>query len=307
MADPHELYTVDPDGPAVPSGLPLVAAITGFTDAGSTVSQVSDYLLEALESRHVLSFDYDQLLDYRARRPTFYFDQDHFTDYVPPRLDLHLVDDELGQPFLLLSGYEPDFQWERFTTAVMGLVEQYKVSTTTWINSIPMPVPHTRALGFTISGNRAELTEAFSVWRPHSQVPGNAMHLLEYRLQQKNHPVASFVLLVPHYLADTEYPTAAIAAVEGIGSATGLILPTDDLRDEERGYLQKVEEQVAGNAELQRLVQMLEERHDDYMQNSPLRQSFTDEDGELPSADEIAAELEKFLASRRGAEDEPEA
>jgi hypothetical protein len=50
-------------------------------------------------------------------------------------------------------------------------------------------------------------------------------------------------------------------------------------------------------------VGTLEERHDSYMLDNPLRSPLTDEDGELPSADDLAAELENFLAIRRNDED----
>src|SRR5690606_31227364 len=181
------------------------------------------------------------------------------------------------RPFLLLTGYEPDFRWEAFTSAVMELVEIFQVADTTWIHAIPMPTPHTRSLGVTVSGNRSDLVESYSVWRPRTQVPGTALHLLEYRLQESNHPTAGFVLLVPHYLADTEYPIAAVAAVESISAATGLIFPTDELREEGREFVQKVEEQVAGNSELERLVRTLEERHDSYMEENPLPSPLVDE------------------------------
>ena len=114
----------------------------------------------------VATFDADELLDYRARRPIIFFQGDHLTDYRPPRLSLDLARDEIGQQFLLLTGYEPDFQWERFTAAVLGLIDALEVSSTTWVNSIPMPVPHTRPIGVTVSGNRTDLIEAMSIWRP---------------------------------------------------------------------------------------------------------------------------------------------
>ena len=299
MRDPAGLYELNDAIGEVPTGLPLVAGLTGFADAGGAVSQFSEYLLTTLEHRVVATFDSDQLLDYRARRPTIYFDQDHLTGYQPAELKLYLVEDELGTRFLLLTGYEPDFQWERFTSAVLQLLDRFEVSTTTWVHAIPMPVPHTRPIGVTVSGNRADLIESLSVWRPHTQVPANALHLVEYRLQQLAHPTAGFVLLIPHYLADTEYPLAALSALESVSAATGLIFPTDRLREEGRDFLARVEDQVQGNAELQKLVATLEERHDSYMEDNPLRSPLTDVDGEVPSADAIAAELEKFLAGRR--------
>jgi hypothetical protein len=298
MADADGLYEIDTDIGEVPTGLPLVAGLTGFSDAGSGVSQVSEYLLSTLSHRDVLRFDTDTLLDYRARRPTIYFDQDHLADYRPARLALYLAHDEIGQPFLLLTGFEPDFRWEAFTAAVLGIVDRYRISTTTWVHSIPMPVPHTRDINVTVSGNRTELIDALSVWKPHTQVPANALHLVEHRLHA-GHPVAGFVLLVPHYLADTEFPLAAVAALESISAATGLIFPTDRLREEGRDFVGRIDEQVAGNQELARLVTTLEERYDSYMEDTPLKSPLTDEDGALPTADEIAAELEKFLARRR--------
>jgi len=305
MRDPAGLYDLSIDVSDVPTGLHLVAGLTGFADAGSAVTQLSEYLLDTLDTEIVASFDSDALLDYRARRPLVYFDHDHLADYTPATLNLYLATDEVGQPFLLLTGYEPDFQWERFTAAVLQLVDAFQVKTTTWVHAIPMPVPHTRPIGVTVSGNRSELIESMSVWKPQTQVPANALHLIEYRLQELDHPIAGFVLLIPHYLADTEFPAAAVTALESVSAATGLIFPTDRLREEGREFIAKIDGQVETNQELGKLVVNLEERHDSYMLDNPLRSPLTDIDGELPSADSIAAELENFLALRRTGDDDP--
>ncbi|MFT6534149.1 MAG: hypothetical protein ACJAS7_000171 [Alpinimonas sp.] len=287
----------------VPRGLKLVAGLTGFADSGSAVTQFTEYILDTMDSEVVAVFDNDSLLDYRARRPTIYFDQDHLTGFEPPVLKLYLVRDELLRPFLFLTGYEPDFRWESFSKTVIELVNTFGIISTTWVHAIPMPVPHTRPLGVTVSGNRAELIDSMSVWRPHTQVPANAMHLVEYRLQEAHHDVAGFVLLIPHYLADTEFPVAALSALESIAAATGILFPTDRLRGEGRDFLAKIDEQVDNNGELSKLVHTLEERYDSYMKENGLRSPLTDSEGELPSADEIAAELQEFLAHRRRSEE----
>ena len=304
MRNPADLYSVVAAESEVPSGLSLVIGLTGFVDSGGAVAQVAQYLLDELEHRDVLVFDNDELLDYRARRPIMVFEETRITEYRRPSLAVRLAHDELGAPFLLLTGYEPDFQWERFVAAVVDIIERYEVANTTWVHAIPMPVPHTRDLGVTVSGNRDDLVEALSVWRPRTQVPGNVLHVLEHRLTESEHPTAGFVLLVPHYLADTEFPSAAVTALESITAATGLLFPTDRLREEGRDFLGRIEEQVEGNAELARLVGTLEERHDSYMEDNPLRSPLTDVDGELPTADAIAAELEKFLAHRQASDDD---
>lgn len=291
------------NAPDVARGLPLVVAMTGFTDAGSAVSGLIDYTREQLDPQPLLVFSNDALLDYRARRPVISFDEDHLTDVVAPRLELSLTRDALGQPFLLLSGYEPDFAWESFCDAVMDAAEQYRVSTVTWVHAIPMPVPHTRPIGTTVSGTRDDLTAAHSVWKPRTQAPGTAGHLLEFRLAESGMSIASFVLLIPHYLGDTEYPGATIIALDKLSAATGLVFTTDALRDEDRDYLAKVGEQVQGNDELTRMVRNLEERYDAYMAGTSLASPLLDESA-LPSADELAAELERFLASRPPSDDD---
>lgn len=288
----------------MPAGLPLVAALTGFIDAGSTAAQFGTRLGGHPNSEVVVEFDADELLDYRARRPVIFFDQDHIADFTTATLTLRLARDEAGSPFLLLSGFEPDFGWEGFIAAVVELIDRFRVSSTAWVQAIPTPTPHTRPLGVTVSGSRTDLIDQFSIWRPQTQAPANALHLLEYRLQQSGRPVTGFVLLVPHYLADTEYPAALLTALECISSATGLIFATDAVREANREFIQRVDEQVSGNEELSNLVSTLEQRHDQYLESNPLPSPFTGEDGQLPSADSIAAELEKFLAAQRRRDEE---
>lgn len=302
-----DLYERVANGPAVPAGLPLVMLLTGFTDAGNAVSGLIDYAREELDAEPLVVYSNDALLDYRARRPVVSFDQDHLTDYQPPRLELSLARDTLGQPFLLLAGYEPDFAWDAFTDSVLRFAASLEVSTVTWVHAISMPVPHTRPIGTTVSGTRDTLTAAHSVWRPHTQVPATAGHLLEYRFAESGLPIAGFVLLIPHYLSDTDFPGATIAAMDRIMTATGLVFTSDDLHEENREYLAKVDDQVEGNEELNRMVRGLEERYDAYMAgmtggvvSTPPIWDATD----LPSADELAAELERYLATRPGIDDD---
>lgn len=296
------LYERVASAPPVPPGLPLVITLTGFTDAGSAVARMIELFRDDLEPAPVVTFSNDVLLDYRARRPTITFDGDHLVDYRAPRLELSLAHDALGQPFLLLAGYEPDFAWEAFSETIAGLVEGLEIATATWVHAIPMPVPHTRPIGTTVSGTRTELTRAHSVWKPHTTVPATIGHLLEHRLAQDEQEVAGFVLLVPHYLADTDYPAAAIAGLDALSVATGLVFDADEVREENRDYLQKVDEQVEGNDELTSMLHTLEERYDSYMAGSTLAQPII-HTGDLPSADELAAELERFLADRRSDDD----
>lgn len=282
----------------VEPGLPIIASLTGFTDAGGCVNQFSEHIFANLEANLIASFDNDSLLDYRSRRPNMYFEKDHISSYEPATLGLYLVVDEVGQRFLFLDGYEPDFAWERFTDAVIELIAEFEVTSFNWVHSIPFPIPHTREIGVTVSGNRTELIDKYSEWKPQTQVPGNVLHLLEFKLVEQQLPSAGFVLLVPHYLADSDMPQVALQAIELISFATGLVFPSDQLRERGGRFLAKLAKQVEENGELQKMIATLEQGY----QNSsvgPARAPINQKRSAIPSADEIAAELEGYLAQHR--------
>ena len=279
-------------------GLPLVALITGFTDSGATVAQLSEHLFANLDHDLVLKFSNDELLDYRSRRPTLFFEKDHIENYDPPSLAIYLMRDEAEQPFLLLEGYEPDFRWEAFVGAIVELFQRYELSSFTWVHAIPFPIPHSRATGVTVSGNRNDMIQRFSEWKPETNVPGNVVHMLEYRLSQKSVPSAGFVMLVPHYLADNEVPKAALSGLEMISAATGLVFPSDEIRNRVAGFEAKVDLQVQENPELAKLIQTLEQGYTNGI-TGPARAPIGKPQVEPPSADQIADELEKYLATMR--------
>ena len=287
-------------------GLPMVALLTGFSDSGATVQQLSEHLFANLENEVAIKFDNDELLDYRSRRPILYFEKDHIDSYEPATLAIYLMKDEADQPFLLLEGYEPDMKWESFAHAIVEIAQAHEISSFTWVHAIPFPIPHTRATGVTVSGNRKEMIDRFSEWKPQTQVPGNIVHLLEYRLIEAGFSVAGFVLLVPHYLADNEVPKSALSGLELITAATGLVFPSDDLRDRANAFDSKVNTQVQDNPELSKLIQTLEQGYANG-ETAPARAPLGRPAGQPPSADQIADELEKYLANlRRNTEGEKE-
>src|SRR4051794_19928382 len=137
VLDPHGLYELADDLPALDSPV-LIQALTGFVDAGSAIQLSREHLLEQFDGEVLATFDIDQLLDYRSRRPSMVFIEDHFESYEDPSLVLHLLRDDAGTPFLLLAGPEPDLQWERFIAAITGLIDQLGVRKTVGLNAIPM-------------------------------------------------------------------------------------------------------------------------------------------------------------------------
>lgn len=295
MSYSRGLFVHTKDRIVVPKDLPLVVALSGFTDAGSAVQLTKDHFAGIAQSQLIGAFDNDELYDYRARRPEIEFIEDHLEEYRPPRLEIHLCSDALGSQFLFLSGYEPDFRWESFITEVIDLAHSWDVSRLVWAHSIPMPVPHTRGLGATISGNQTQFALDHSVWRPKTTLPTTAGHLLEYRFVEAGFDAVGITLLTPHYLADTSYPGAALAVIDLLCLATGLVFDVNELQEEQQVFLGKITEQIDQNPELVNMLAGLEERYDSYRQSM---ESDNLQSDDIPSADELAAELERFLASR---------
>lgn len=283
----------------VPKGIPLVVTLSGISDPGGVVSQLDAFIWDRCEPEELIRFNTDMLLDYRARRPLITFNEDHFVDYSPEELTLSLCHDQLGRPFLLLSGFEPDFRWEQFIDSVLMLVAEFEVSVTVWSHAIPMPVPHTRPLRATVSGSRDDIIEERSVWKPTTKLPASVTHLLEYRLHGLGEEVVGFAILVPHYLAGNEYPDALLFALESVMAATGLIFTTDDIRQQATDFRAQVDRQVTDNEESAEMLRGLETRYDAYIEDQGVVKTPLIDDGSLPTADQLASELERFLAQYR--------
>ena len=301
MIDPQDLYEVVADVPDL-GGPVLVHGMGGFVDAGSAVRLTGEHLLGSLDSEVVARFDIDALLDYRSRRPVMVFDRDRWSSYAEPALVLYAVRDSAGTPFLFLDGPEPDLYWERFVLAMTELIDRFGVRLTIGLNAIPMAVPHTRPTGMSAHATRPELVADHEPWVQTVQVPGSAGALLEYRLGERGRDAAGFAVHVPHYLTQADYPLAARSLVEAISAMSGLQLPVAGLVAAGEAALAEVEEQVGQSEEVAAVVRALEEQYDAYAGARSRRSLLAQEERDLPTADELGAELERFLAeeTRRG-------
>lgn len=306
MRDPSEIYTVDEDvahelteHTAAVGGPTLLHMVRGFVDAGAAGQVAADHLTERFDTQRLATFDVDQLLDYRSRRPTMTFDAASWSDYDEPHLGVDVVRDGEGVRFLLLHGLEPDVQWERYVAAVRQIVERFDVPLTVGVHGIPMGVPHTRPLGVTAHGTRPDLVADHVSWFGTVQVPASASAVLEYRLGHWGHDAMGFAVHVPHYLAQTAFPQASVVALENIQRATGLDLDPAALEPAARLATAEIERQVESSAEIAAVVTALEEQYDSFARSIG-RTNLLADTSDLPTADELGAEFERFLAQQQG-------
>ncbi|MDR8019169.1 PAC2 family protein [Nesterenkonia aerolata] len=275
----------------------LLVSLTGHTDAGTLSRQLSETLLGGLPHRRLAGFHTDEIFDFRSRRPRMTFTEGRFQDYQGPDLGLYELRDAMDRPFLLLTGDEPDFRWQQVIDAVVEMVDRLDVGLTVVVDSLGLPVPHTRPLGVTAHGTRDDLIEGISTWSPSAQLEAGIHQVLELRLQEAGRDVVGYSLHVPHYLASGRYPQVAVSALEYAGAAMEVMLPTDELRESARQVEQDIASQTADNAEIQALVERLERNFDQYASTTQ-RSLLVKDDDAVPDAEELGAAVEEFLRMR---------
>lgn len=310
--EPRLVHIVD-DVPELDetTDLTMVAVLDGFLDAGNAAAIASRFLVELTEGREgkgagpvVATFDVDQFHDYRARRPAMSFVRDHYEAYDAPRLVVRLLHDSGDTPYLLLQGPEPDNRWEAFTRAVREVVERFGVTRVVSMGSVPMAVPHTRPVAITHHASRPELLTGESPWRGELRIPSSAQSLLEVRLGEWGHDALGFVAHIPHYLAQMDYPRAALSLLENVERAGRLTLDLSDVRSEADAREDEIARYLAANEEVAEVVDALERQYDSFERAEESGTSLLAADEPLPTGDEIGQQFEQFLAGLEGPDEQ---
>jgi hypothetical protein len=143
-----------------------------------------------------------------------------------------------------------------------------------------------------MSAASAELAASLPYGRNSVDVPAGIQAALEHGCQERGVPALGLWSQVPHYVANFPYPAASAALLDGLAHTAGLDLDTAQLREAAAAHRRQVDELVAGNAEHLEMVRQLEATYDaeTATDQGPLAPG-----GNLPSGDELAAELERFL------------
>ncbi len=307
VARPEDLYSVHTQplrlNGAPDAGVPLVMLVgmTGFLDAGGAPTSAAEHLLEHLDPRLLATFDSDALLDYRTHRPVMTYVRDHYDTVVLPEIRLYQLADLEERDFLLLVGPEPDLAWNGFVGAVTQLVETLGVSLVVGLGAVPWPAPHTRPLDVSAHATDPQRVAGYRPWVSSIQVPGHVGGLLELRLGESGHEAMGFAVHVPQYLAQYGYPQAAVRLLHAVVDATGLSLPIATLAEAALVVDEEIVEHLTRSPELAEGVRMLETRYDAAHDGGTLEGLAVD--GELPSGEDIAASLERYLAERAASDE----
>src|SRR5664279_4474389 len=202
----------------------LVQSLRGFIDAGKVGRLMCEHILSLSEPVRLATFDIDELIDYRSRRPEMTFSINEWTAYDEPYLAIDMVRDVEDRPFLMLHGSEPDIRWEAYISSVREAVTRLGVGLTVGAHGIPMGVPHTKPITSTTHGTRQDLLPDSPGLFGTVNVPASAQNLLEYRFGQWGLDAVNVAVHVPYYVAQSALPQAAQHALTQVEGLTGLSL-----------------------------------------------------------------------------------
>jgi len=261
------LYTLDPAVVAELDALPaqpvLLYALDGHIDSGMVAGLVISDLIEDGQAKRLATFDTDQLINYRSRRPPMVCGQDGWAAYGRPELVIGVVEDMSGTPFLVLYGPEPDLKWEAFAQSVLEIVELLDVRLALGIHGNARMVPHTRPPAVHGPAHIEESDAQYLGIDARLHAPGSAMSMVEFHLRKVERPAQTLLADVPTYLAGVPYARAAVAMVEAINEASGLQLATERLTEAAMLSDERLESEVTRvGGDLSRTVKELEQRFD---------------------------------------------
>jgi len=268
----------------------LVLGMDGWIDAGLGAGSAMAHILASMDTEPVATFDGDAFVDYRARRPMVRI-TDGVTDELSwPEIRLLAGQDREGRDVLALVGPEPDMQWARFVAAVVGLCGELGVRLSCALGAFPLSVPHTRPVRLAATATSRALAESVGTVPGTIEVPAGVHTAVQEGFGRAGTPAISLWARVPIYAANVPYPAASAALVAGLHTVAGLSFDTGTLDAAAAVAAARIDEMIAASEEHSQMVRQMEAAADAEAAAPPLL-DFSD----LPSGDEIAAELERFL------------
>lgn len=259
----------------------LIVSFTDWVDAGGAGSRAARHI--GGDGEIYARFDGDALFDYRSHRPVL-----DIVDGTPKEFDwpeMTLRRRRYGsRDLLVLSGPEPDFRWREFAAGALEIALRAGVVEHVSLGAIPSAVPHTLATPVMMTASSKELLrESDRVTEGLLRVPAAAVSLVEWTLSQSGIPAVGYWAQVPHYLP--QYPPAAIALIRRVESHLGISIGVGELEEETAIQRAQLDEMFSTRDDAREFLEQLEQLAGQQ---------------EIPGADEIAAEVEKFLRGQTG-------
>lgn len=263
----------------------LIVAMEGFVDAGAVAATAGAFLRHRWQSEPVAMYDRDAFIDFRARRPTAVVDSGVVRRIEWPDIELFAATLDGPRDVVLLLGPEPDMRWSAFSEATVAACKHLGVDTVLGLGAYPAATPHTRPIRILKAGNAVagDLVPDAADITGYSG-PVGASTALQDMLSGAGIPAIGLWAEVPHYIAGSPNPSGALALVQLVASTLDTEVDTTELQAAATLHAEQVAEAVGEHPDAADMITALESLYD---------QGGGDE--ALPSGEDIAAEIERFL------------
>jgi proteasome assembly chaperone (PAC2) family protein len=278
-----------PDGLRAPA---LICGFKGWNDAADAASSATTYVGTALGAERFATIDPEEFYDFQATRPRVKMVEGQTREIVWPAVELFAARvPRAPRDLILLTGSEPSFRWRTFCQIVVELAEVLGAQLVVTLGALLADVPHTRPVSVTGLSSDPALVARLGLAPSSYEGPTGIVGILHAACQQAGLPSASLWAAVPHYIAATPNPKAALALVRKLEGLVGVAVDGSDLEIASADYERQVNVAVQSDPDVQAFVERLEQAAGEEADESP---------SALPSGETIARDLQRFLRQRGG-------
>ena len=270
----------------------LVCSFRGWNDAAGAASTALATVAASLDAELVASVDPEEFFDFQANRPMITLEGGQTRRIDWPANSLIAAEAPSAErDLLLLDGTEPNLRWRGFSEAIANAAERMGVEMVITLGALLAEVAHTLPVPITGLASDEDLVEELDLSRSTYEGPTGIVGVVHDVCRQHGMSSASLWAAVPHYVAAVPNPKAALALLRRLEGLTGIAVDASELEEETTDYEEQVGRAVAANPEIEELVNRIEEQQ---------AEQLTEDGTDLPSADAIASEFQRFLRQRGG-------
>jgi proteasome assembly chaperone (PAC2) family protein len=268
----------------------MVCAFRGWNDAAAAASTALTAIAASLDAELIATVDPEDYFDFQSTRPTISMD-----DGITRRIDwpennlIAVRVPTADRDLVLVDGTEPNLRWRTFSETIATAADALGVEMVVTLGALIAEVSHTLPVPITGLASSQELVEELDLERSSYEGPTGIVGVVHDLCRQAGIDSASLWAAVPHYVAAVPNPKAALALLRRLEGLTGIAVEASELEEETTDYEEQIGRAVAANPEIEELVSRIEAEQVDLL----------GEGGEdLPSADTIAREFQRFLRQR---------
>jgi proteasome assembly chaperone (PAC2) family protein len=271
----------------------MVCAFRGWNDAGEAATAALSYIRGSFESREVAAIDPEDFYDFTAVRPSVKIAEGSMREIEWPENSFWAAPVPGAEgDLVMLQGVEPSLRWRRFTEDVVTTARDLGVRMVITLGALLADVPHSRPVAITGITSDQALVERLGFEPPRYEGPTGIVGILQHACAEAGLPAVSLWASVPHYVAASPNPKVALALVRAFEGTAGLAVDGGELESAAEDYERQVTAAVASDPEVKAFVERLENAMDEETAENP------PDEGQLPSADTIASDFQRFLRQR---------